>query len=214
MVQELSDSLIETYNLRAITIDNETWYGINDLPLSSARKNISRLRNNGNKDFVDNNTKLINISILNSNNVKNKNFDKINNRGELFGNDIMLMYLVQNSHMSLDDKEKYLSLFNKTIISTRKEIEFLDELENALSIFNIKGIKQYSVLLYRIDYYIPDLNIAIEYDENNHDHYSYESHEGRQLKIEKELGCRFIRISDNNNIGYNIGYVIKNIFNL
>ena len=34
------------------------------------------------------------------------------------------------------------------------------------------------------------------------------------MKIEKELGCRFIRISDKNTDEYNIGYVIKEIFEL
>ena len=34
------------------------------------------------------------------------------------------------------------------------------------------------------------------------------------VNIEKELGCRFIRVSDKNSDEYNIGYVIKNIFNL
>lgn len=98
----------------------------------------------------------------------------------------------------------------------RKEIEFLDELEDALSPFNIRGIRQYSVIdnKYRIDYYIPSLKIAIEYDENNHRDYSYEKHEGRQKEIEDQLKCRFIRISDDNTNSYNIGFVIKNIFNL
>ena len=93
----------------------------------------------------------------------------------------------------------------------RKEIEFINQLEEALEPFNIKGERQYPVLNYRIDYYIPELNIAIEYDENDHKNYSYESHEGRQLKIEQTLGCRFIRVSDSKTNTYNIGYVIKMI---
>ena len=94
----------------------------------------------------------------------------------------------------------------------RKEIEFLDLLEEALEPFEIKGIRQCCILGYRMDYYIPELNIAIEYDENDHKHYSYEAHEGRQSEIEKELGCRFIRVSDNKSNAYNIGYVIKELF--
>ena len=94
----------------------------------------------------------------------------------------------------------------------RKEIEFLDLLEEALEPFDIKGERQYSILNYRIDYYIPKLNIAIEYDENEHKHYTYEAHDGRQLEIEKELGCRFVRVSDNKSNAYNIGYVIKELF--
>jgi very-short-patch-repair endonuclease len=93
----------------------------------------------------------------------------------------------------------------------RKEIEFLNQLEDALKPFDIKGERQYPILNYRIDYYIESLNIAIEYDENDHNHYSYDRHEGRQLEIEQELNCRFIRISDKNTDAYNIGYIIKMI---
>ena len=96
----------------------------------------------------------------------------------------------------------------------RGEVRFLNSLEDALKPFNIQGIRQYMVLSYRIDYYIPSLNIAIEYDENGHKNYTYEAHEGRQAEIEKELGCRFIRVNDSNTDDYNIGLVIKNIFGL
>ena len=100
------------------------------------------------------------------------------------------------------------------ILSARKEIIFLDALEKVLEPFNIKGIRQYNIDKYRIDYYIPSLNIAIEYDENGHANYTYEQHEGRQKEIENKLGCRFIRVTDNNSDEYNIGLVIKKIFNL
>ena len=98
----------------------------------------------------------------------------------------------------------------------RKEIEFLDNLEDAVESFNIKGLRQYPVMnnKYRIDYYIPSLNIAIEYDEDEHRNYNYEKHGGRQKEIENLLKCRFIRVSDDNTNSYNIGFVIKNIFNL
>lgn len=103
---------------------------------------------------------------------------------------------------------------NIFILSSRKEITFINELEDALKPFNIEGIRQFNILSYRIDYYIPSLKIAIEYDENEHKDYSYEAHEGRQQEIEKKLGCRFIRVSDKNTNSYNIGFVIKNIFNI
>lgn len=213
-VQVLFDELIKKYNLRAITIENETWYSVNDLPLGkdAVRKAIQRLEKNKQENFVNYNTRIIkNSDVISSN---NRNFNKINNAGERFGNEIMVIYLIQNSHMGITEKEKYLSLFNINVVSTRKEIEFLDQLEESLKPFNIKGIKQYHILSYRIDYYIPSLNIAIEYDENEHKNYTYEQHEGRQKEIEKVLGCRFIRVSDENTDNYNIGLVIKDIFNL
>ena len=98
--------------------------------------------------------------------------------------------------------------------TTRKEINFLNKLEQSLKPFNITGIRQYSVLNYRIDYYIPSLNIAIEYDENGHSNYTYEQHELRQEQIENELGCKFIRVTDFKTNEYNIGLVIKEIFNI
>ena len=100
------------------------------------------------------------------------------------------------------------------IVWYRAEIEFIDQLEQTLEPFNIKGIQQYSVLNYRIDYYIPNLNIAIEYDENGHKNYTYEQHELRQLRIEKELGCKFIRVTDDNTHSYNVGLILKQIFEM
>ena len=122
-------------------------------------------------------------------------------KGYLLANNLNNLFLDKTNSITIIDLD-------------RKEIEFLDKLEESLKPFNIEGKRQYSVLNYRIDYYIPSLKIAIEYDENNHINYKYEKHEGRQVEIEKELGCRFIRISDKNTHSYNIGYVIKNIFNL
>lgn len=103
---------------------------------------------------------------------------------------------------------------NKIILESREEIEFLDILENALIPFNIKGKKQYSILNYKIDYYMPSLNIAIEYDENGHKYYSYERHEKRQIEITNKLNCKFIRVTDEQSHAYNVGYIIKEIFNL
>ena len=43
------------------------------------------------------------------------------------------------------------------------------------------------------------------------DRYTYEQQEGRQKEIEGKLGCKFIRVSDKNNLFYNIGLVIREI---
>ena len=55
------------------------------------------------------------------------------------------------------------------------------------------------------------MNITIEYDENGHASYKYEEHEGRQKEIEKELGCKFIRVIDKESDLYNIGLVVKGL---
>ena len=108
----------------------------------------------------------------------------------------------------------YFDFNYKKVTTIRKEIVFLDKLEEALKSFNSIGIRQYRVEGYRIDYYIKELNIAIEYDENGHANYAYEKEEGRQKEIENKLDCSFIRISDKNSDEYNIGYVIKELFKI
>lgn len=105
-------------------------------------------------------------------------------------------------------------IYDKFVVETREEINFIDALEKSLKPLNISGIKQYRVLNYRIDFYIPSLNIAIEYDENAHKSYTYVQQEGRQKDIEQELGCKFVRVSDKNSDEYNIGYVIKTIYEM
>lgn len=125
----------------------------------------------------------------------------------------------QNSHNLI----QFLYLFkdkNTKIIfknNKRPEINFLDKLEEGLKPFNIKGVRQYYVFdgKYRIDYYIESLNIAIEYDESQHNTgVNKERDLIRQKEIENKLNCRFIRVSINNSDEYNIGFIIKNIFNL
>lgn len=136
--------------------------------------------------------------------------------------------IIDNKNISIlityskNKTEKYKKSFRKWLIKegiineicvelSRKEIEFLTALEEALIPFRINGVRQYSILNYRIDYYIPSLNIAIEYDENCHKNYSYENQELRQKKIEDKLECKFIRVSDKNSDAYNIGFVINEI---
>jgi very-short-patch-repair endonuclease len=48
---------------------------------------------------------------------------------------------------------------------------------------------------YFIDFYIPEENLAIEYDEEHHNRHKQKDNE-RQEYIESQLGCKFIRISD------------------
>ncbi|WP_231160402.1 Rha family transcriptional regulator [Clostridium botulinum] len=108
-----------------------------------------------------------------------------------------------------------LSKFQIDTFTTRKENDFIDILEIQFKVFDIPlGQTQYSVLNYNIDYYIPKLNIAIEYDENDHKNYTYEQQQGRQIEIEEELGCKFIRVSDKESHIKNSAYVIKEILKI
>lgn len=56
-------------------------------------------------------------------------------------------------------------------------------------------IEQYPVKNYQIDWYIPELKLAIEYDERHHIRSKKEDRK-RQNEISKELGCKFIRFRE------------------
>jgi len=100
------------------------------------------------------------------------------------------------------------------ILSSTKESEFFHILEKTLEPFNIYGKKQYTIDNYRIDFYIEDKKIAVEFDENNHKYYDKKSEKIRNNYIKQKLNCKFIRINDENSNLWNCGYVIKSIFNI
>lgn len=92
----------------------------------------------------------------------------------------------------------------------RKEIEFFDELKEVLEPMNLALNTQHRVLCYRLDGYIPSLNLAIEYDEEHHKH-NTEKDKHRQAIIENELGCDFIRLSELDSNAKNIGKIMAKV---
>ena len=95
-----------------------------------------------------------------------------------------------------------------------KEIVFRSRLSYIFKEFGISYEFQFPVEQYFIDIYLPDLCIAIEYDENEHRNYTYENHKLRQKNIENKLQCKFIRVSDDYPIDKAIAIVIKKICEL
>jgi very-short-patch-repair endonuclease len=92
-------------------------------------------------------------------------------------------------------KELGINVNNVCIPSRRKEFKFGEEIvKNLFSDYKI--IPQFQVQDYRIDWYIPELKIAIEFDENHHCGPNSKRDKRRQKEIEKLLGCRFIRYTD------------------
>lgn len=109
-------------------------------------------------------------------------------------------------------EQTWIDTSNFVTITTRKELSFIDELEEFLSTLDIVGVKQYNVdNKYRIDYYIPALQIAIEYDENNHNYYNRENEKERLFYIRNKLRCRFIRVTDSVSNARNLGYVVNQL---
>lgn len=80
-----------------------------------------------------------------------------------------------------------------TRFEERKEQRFKLLLQSAFPDINI--ITQYLIKMKRIDFYLPEYNIAIEYDELHHISQANEDLE-RQTMIEDVLGCQFIRVPE------------------
>ena len=113
--------------------------------------------------------------------------------------------------LSIDQKEVIV------VEQQRMEIEFLDVLEKQLRVFGITKFERQSTRVkskrgnYKIDLYLPEINVAIEYDEERHKYYGSEAQELRQELIERELGCRFIRVCDDKDHVTNSAIVIREL---
>lgn len=101
---------------------------------------------------------------------------------------------------------------NEIILVNRFEDSFKECLVNTLKAMNIEIDAQKSMFngKYRIDFYLPQYNLSIEYDEVHHKNQISEDLL-RQRLIENELGCKFIRLDYRNNDNYNVGLVLKEI---
>ena len=103
-----------------------------------------------------------------------------------------------------------IKVFTTDISYSRDENVFIGLIETILADI-CETIKQYPVLDYRIDLYIPSLKIAIEFDEKKH----FESKKNikedfeRQLIIESELDCTFYRIDERKDILLQIDNIAK-----
>lgn len=117
-VQQLFDKLVEGYNLRAIKIGDETWYAMNDLPLSkqtlsNTRKKLEEfsVHSKCTPNFVEQNTRLIKNSEVTLNVLRN--FDKVNNAGEVFGNFAMINYIVMTSRLGHEYKIEMINILDE-----------------------------------------------------------------------------------------------------
>ena len=73
-------------------------------------------------------------------------------------------------------------------------------------------IRQFPVNNYRVDLYFPEYRLAIECDENGHSDRDQTSEETREMCIEDELKCSFIRFNPDDN-QFNIFQIINKIYN-
>ena len=93
--------------------------------------------------------------------------------------------------------------------SQRFATETLIQLSNKIPSVDI--IMEYSVKPYRIDAYIPQYNIAIEIDENDHAFYDKEKEIERSRYITQQLRCSWIRVDDQHSQQETVTYLLKQL---
>lgn len=109
--------------------------------------------------------------------------------------------LSANRRLSFEDKAEFSNfLLDKGIYSTAKasllsgcyEAERLIIVEDFLNTLGLSSERQYPIGGFFIDLYIPELDLAVEIDEEAHKYNKYKD-AARQAFIEKSLKCKFLR---------------------
>lgn len=117
------------------------------------------------------------------------------------------------------EKKEFLNRlgFQTQLIELKRfELSFGELLQETLKPLNISIETQKSVFgrKYRIDFYLPEFNLAIEYDEEHHNEEENKIKDNqREEEIKNELHCEFIRLDYRETDAYNVGLVLKKIFN-
>ena len=97
--------------------------------------------------------------------------------------------------------------------STGPMIHTIKKKNNSLAGFGFSVIHQHPCGQYKIDFYVPDIDLMIEYDENNHSHYDKQKEKERQNFILSKHN-NLCRVSDDKTDCANLGVVAKHIFSL
>lgn len=134
-------------------------------------------------------------------------------RTSIINKEGVISLVAKRENLTPKEKEQFLlslKIQDKIFLYSKSETEFGEQLILFMNQLGYKVERQYKILNYYIDFYITELNIAIEYDEGHHKYQQIEDRQ-RELEIQKGIGCKFIRIDDGLNIGTQLGQIIKYI---
>lgn len=122
-------------------------------------------------------------------------------------------FIFENNYKIIEETYKFLGgkeNINLYLPQRNSELVFKELLEQALQEFKISFEHQYQIGKYRVDFFIPEYNLAIEYDESYHE-LKIEEDNKREKEIVKISGCNFIRCSYKDNNIKNIIKILKKI---
>lgn len=191
--------------LRVFVIDGEIWFIGNDVSTMLGYEVPKKAVYDHVKDRDKRLVKLSDVIDNVGDHEKGSRIYIINDKG--------FISLIQKSNIITSVRKKEilmeLGIEDHILLWDRSEIRFKDKL---LDFYNALGYDvhcQYAVGGYRVDFYIKKINLAIEYDENDHSHYDVEKEVERERYIKSNLKCDFIRLSDKSTDCYNLGVIAK-----
>ena len=193
-------------SVRTVLIDGEPWFAGRDVAVILGYSNtpdaLSKHVDVEDKTVV----KLSDIQEGLPDHKKGSKITIVNKRG-------LSNLICKSEKLSKKDKDYFIKIFDiKNIFYSRKEIEFKDDFFDFFKSIGLNVIHQYTVGKYRVDFYVPYLNLVIEYDENEHSKYNINNEKAREVFILNALKCKIIRISDKNSNAYNLGLITKELF--
>lgn len=110
--------------------------------------------------------------------------------------------------------EQFGEEIDTVFLTQRHEERFVEKLKESLKAMGYTMEQQYNIGGFRIDAYIPRLNIAVEYDEEQHFVGRAKAEDKKRQKyIESKLGCTFVRCHFKDSDAFNIGKVFAEIIN-
>lgn len=192
--------------VRMALINGEPWFVAKDvadiLGYENTNKSIIDHVDNEDKEIV----KMSDIQEKLLDHMKGSKITIINRRG-------VSSLIFKSEKLSMDKKIYLAGIFDIPVsYFSRKEIEFKDELVDFFKSMGLSIESQYRVGRYRVDFYIPYLNLVIEYDEKEHRLYDPNLEKKREEFILNKLNCKMLRLSDRNSNAYNLGLITKELF--
>ena len=110
-------------------------------------------------------------------------------------------------------KENNFVQYDEVFASTTSEEIFMNNLEKIFSYMNLSIERQKIDNNYRLDGYIPEIDVVIEYDENGHAHYNSEKEYEREMYIKNKYS-HIVRVNDFSDVLDNVGIVVNKIFEI
>ena len=183
----------EGKEIQVKVIDNEPWFLAGDIAKALNIKNVSEM------------VRGANIKENERNIFPNKT--RGGKQKQIFVTRLGLKKVLANSKKA-NAAQLSESLGLEMCIYTRVEASHIGNIRKAFK--DVLSIDEYAVGKYNVDLYFPSLNLVIECDQNNHNHYNRQTEKERENYIKDKLGCTFIRFNPDEP-GFMIGDVIYKI---